>query len=496
MSKTIISWIGETDLRMFEHGEIGPVEGFLSKLESSFEHSFLLFNYPYERVQPFLNHLSIQYHNHTIQPIVAHIDNPTSYAEVYPVAYELLNSIRSNEELSSVQLNILLSPGTPTMQAVWVLLTKTKFPAVCWAGYKGEYSIVELPFKIDVEFLEDAIQKADTALERANLSRLQPKSFEVIVGESLVIKDAIQKSVKLSQRNVPALILGPTGSGKEVFAQAIHLASRQSQNAFVAVNCGALPRELAESLLFGHKKGSFTGATSDQAGYLQQANGGTLFLDEIGELSLDLQVKLLRVLQEKTFRPLGAQKDQRSDFRLIAATHRNLNQQINENNFREDLFYRIAIGVITLPFLIERDNDIELIANYLLEEINLELADQPGYEGKKFHKKVINVIKNHSWPGNVRELKATILRVCTWSDEKIISADEFQNSIIQRQSKNQSILIDDISQGVDIEEKIDLLKSHYINLAERQTGGQKTKMAKILGLKSHQVLSGWMDKLK
>lgn len=495
MAKILLSWIGETDLKTYETQQgLGPVDGFLTDQAQEHDMCYLLFNYPYERVGPYLDHLSCSYPELTIQSIVANITNPTAYSEVYPLVQQLLAQIQAEEALKPLQKHILLSPGTPTMQAVWVLLTTTQFPAVCWSGFRGDYSVVELPFKIELEYLAKAKETSDSALELASADRL-PKSFTNIIGESDVMQEQIRKAHKLSQRNVPALILGPTGSGKEVFAQAIHQASAQHQGEFVAVNCGALPKELAESILFGHVKGAFTGAATHQTGLIKQANNGTLFLDEIGELPLDLQVKLLRVLQEKTFRPLGAKKDETSNFRLIAATHRNLLDKVVEGTFREDLFYRIAIGVIKLPSLMERGDDLQLLADELLKQINRELADQPGYQSKKFHPSVIKVIKTHSWPGNVRELRATILRVCAWSDAKEIQAKEFEEAIIKRQSKNASLIEDDISQGIDLEDKINQLQAHYILKAKALTGDQITKMAKLLGFKNHQTLTKRLEKL-
>ena len=496
MKKILLSWIGETDLRLFEDKEdSGPVLGFLEQEVGKSQFCYLLFNYDYKRVRPFLNHLSISFPDLIINPISAEVSDPTSYAEIYPLVYNLLSETRQNPELEAYQLNILLSPGTPTMQSVWVLLAKTQFPAVCWSGFKGQYSIVELPFKIELEYLASANQVADQSLQKAFKDELVNKSFANIVGQSNIIQEQIQKAKKLSQRNVPALILGPTGSGKEVFAQAIHNASAQNQGEFVAINCGALPKELAESILFGHVKGAFTGAANNQTGLIKQAHNGTVFLDEIGELSLELQVKLLRVLQEKTYRPLGARKDESSNFRLIAATHRNLLDKVLDGSFREDLFYRIAIGVLKLPALNEREGDLELLSNYLLKTINQELADQPGYQSKKFNQDVKKIIKNHTWQGNVRELRATILRVCAWSDNKEISAAEFADAIIQRQTISEQLLQEDISQGIDLENKINQLQRYYFQKAHALTAGQITKMAKLLGFKNHQTLKKRMENI-
>ncbi|WP_044411879.1 sigma 54-interacting transcriptional regulator [Thiomicrospira microaerophila] len=495
MKKLLMSWIGEADLKQFESGNVGPVESFIDQVAEWNDKIFILYAYPTERVHPFLLHLSKVAKHKLIQPVEIGLNDPTSYAEVFPIVDKLLESVRHTAEHKSAQLNIFLSPGTPTMQAVWVLLSKTKYPAVCWSGYKSRCSVVELPFHIELEYLEQANEQVDISLENALEDKAFIKNFETIVGESPIIKTQIQRAKQLAKRAVSVLILGPTGSGKEVFAQAIHNASAQSKGEFVAVNCGALPSELAESILFGHVKGAFTGAVNDQAGLIKQADHGTLFLDEIGELPLNLQVKLLRVLQEKTFRPLGAKKDEVSQFRLIAATHQDLMEQVEIGAFREDLFYRIAIGILKLPSLVEREDDSVLIAEWLLKQINLELADQPGYVSKKFNQNVKKIIRNHSWLGNVRELRATVLRICAWSEKKEINAEDFEQAILVRKSKSRSWFESNTSQGIDLELILNDVQKFYIKEASRITAGQITKMAALLGFKNHQTLKKRMENL-
>ncbi len=314
-----------------------------------------------------------------------------------------------------------------------------------------------------------------------------------IIGQSEPMQIAMKKAQRMAIREVPVLILGETGTGKEVFARAIHDASVRQGAAFIAVNCGALPEDLAESLLFGHKKGAFTGACNDHKGYFAEAHGGSLFLDEIGELSPLLQTKLLRVLQEKTFMPLGGNKQECSDFRLIAATHRPLMEMIDQGSFREDLFYRIAIGILKLPPIRERADDIRLLADAMMTEINEELADQPGYQKKQLSHDAMGYIASQSWPGNVRELRASILRASLWSDRTLLTADDIEAATLTRQP-TKSLMPEALGENADVQNVIGTVAKHYISLALKETRGNKRKAAEKLGFNSSQVLDNWVKK--
>ncbi|BAZ93743.1 response regulator [Thiohalobacter thiocyanaticus] len=288
--------------------------------------------------------------------------------------------------------------------------------------------------------------------------------------------------------------MGETGTGKELFARAIHDASFRREGPFVAVNCGALPHDLTESLLFGHKKGSFTGAMQDHDGFFAQADGGTLFLDEVGELPIKVQVKLLRALQEHTFIPVGASEPRHSDFRIVAATHRELAEQVGEGSFREDLFYRLAVGVIKLPALRDRPEDFPALIETLMESINSELSDQPGYRRKKIDDDVINVIMAHDWPGNIRELRATLLRAAVWNDSATLTCHEVEDALLVLPSQSNRATLGGISQPIDLEKLMADVARHYIPLALARADGNKTRAAKLLGLRSQPVLTNKMKK--
>lgn len=496
MKKILISWVGKNDLSAAKTGELGPVLAALRHEQdksSSFDNIHLLYNYPNTEVSRYIDWLKDELNSKTlVSKYHVSLSSPTAYDEIYPAVFEQLTQL--NKKFPDHQRYVHLSPGTPAMTAVWVLLVKTQFPSVClesWVDPDGQQvQQRELPFKIAAEFSYKAQQRAGHRLQDAEESLPELRG---IIGQSPAMLDAITKSRKMAARDVPVLIQGETGTGKEVFAKAIHDESIRKEQPFVAVNCAALPIELAESLLFGHKKGAFTGAATNHSGYFAQADGGTLFLDEIGDLDLRLQTKLLRALQEKVFTPVGSNSIERSDFRLICATHKNLTMMIEDNSFREDLFYRIAIGIINLPAVRYRQEDISLLSDALLKQINEDLADQPEYRRKKLTACAYDYIKSHSWPGNVRELKACLLRAAVWTDDEYLSSDIISSSIIPREVKP-SHIPSQIDSNIDLNNVLGEIASEYIRHALLKTHGNKAATAKLLGFRSSQVLTNWMNK--
>lgn len=300
---------------------------------------------------------------------------------------------------------------------------------------------------------------------------------------------------KSALRDVPVLIQGESGTGKELFARAIHQASSRNGKPFVAVNCGAIPQELVDAELFGHEKGAFTGATAARAGYFEAADGGTLFLDEIGELPLASQVRLLRVLQEREVTRIGATKAKAIDVRIIAATNRVLPEEIRVGRFREDLFHRIAVGVLLLPPLREREGDITLLIDSMLAAINTEAASQPGYKHKKLDVTARNLLFQHSWPGNVRELHNTLLRASIWAaGDKITAEDVAASLAVTVPPKAETVLGRPLDQSISLPEIIGNVARHYLERAMAQAHGNKSEAARLLGLGSYQTLSNWLQK--
>lgn len=265
---------------------------------------------------------------------------------------------------------------------------------------------------------------ADKALLQLRVYQLENKirkqfSFESIIGHSKSINRSLELAKKVSKTDTTVLLLGETGTGKEVFAQAIHYdSSRKNQN-FVAVNCSSFGKELLESELFGHKAGAFTGALKDKRGLFEEANLGTLFLDEIGEMNIDLQAKLLRVIENGEFIKLGDTKTQTVNVRLIAATNRNLEDAIEKGLFREDLFYRLSVFQILLPSLNERKEDIRLLAEYYLKEF----TDKTNQKITHMDPDFITSLENHKWKGNVRELKNIIERSVIMCEDSVLKTE-------------------------------------------------------------------------
>lgn len=252
-------------------------------------------------------------------------------------------------------------------------------------------------------------------------------SFENILGESAAIKDAVAMAKKVAHTDSTVLLLGQTGTGKEVFAQAIHQASSRKAKTFVALNCSTFSKDILESELFGHKQGAFTGAIKDQKGLIEEANGGTLFLDEIGEMPLELQAKLLRVLETSEYIKLGDTKPVRSDFRLIAATNKDLQQESQEQRFRADLFYRLNVFQIKLPALSERVKDIEAIARHFVKQFSAKINKPVLQMDAGF----LQGLQQYKWPGNIRELKNIIERTVILSEGDTLTASLLPFDMLQ-----------------------------------------------------------------
>lgn len=289
-------------------------------------------------------------------------------------------------------------------------------------------------------------------------------TFEDIIGRSKPVLDAIDLARKVSATDTTVLLLGETGTGKEVFASAIHYTSSRKLMPFVAINCSSFSAQLLESELFGYKAGAFTGAVKDKKGLLEEANNGTVFLDEIGEMPLDLQAKLLRVLENKTFVKLGDTQTTKVNIRILAATNRNLQQEADAGTFRADLYYRLSVFTITLPSLNERKGDVELLADHYLKEF----AAKTGKPVPKMEPAFLNALNGHQWKGNIRELKNVMERA-------VILADDTLDITILPAGFTQKHT-DDTALDMASMEKV------HIKKVLAYTQGNKTEAARVLGI--------------
>ncbi|TAH18302.1 MAG: sigma-54-dependent Fis family transcriptional regulator [Cytophagales bacterium] len=294
-------------------------------------------------------------------------------------------------------------------------------------------------------------------------------SFQHILGESKAIKQAIYLAQKVAMTDSSVLIEGETGTGKELFAQAIHQASPRKDQHFVAVNCSAFPKDLLESEMFGHKKGAFTGATFDKKGLFEEAHNGTLFLDEIGEMNPDLQAKLLRVLESKNFIKTGETKPTFVNVRIIAATNRNLLQEIEKEHFRSDLYYRLSVFKIDVPSLRERKEDIALLAQHFLKYY-CKLLNKSSIG---FEKEVMDKLKNYTWKGNIRELRNVIERAVILAENDVITSDLLPSAMLLTPAKQGA---EDSHFSLQ-----EIEKAHILKILA-QTNGNKTEAAKLLNI--------------
>jgi transcriptional regulator with GAF, ATPase, and Fis domain len=269
--------------------------------------------------------------------------------------------------------------------------------------------------------VSNAIMVRDLQLDRKMLSeKLSEMQFGSIIGACDAMKEIFRTVEKVAPTTVNVLVTGETGTGKELIAHEIHHRSNRSDGPFVTINCGAIPENLLESELFGHVKGAFTGASQTRKGKFQAAHGGTIFLDEIGEMPLNLQVKLLRVLQEHTVTKVGATDSEKVDIRVIAATNRNLQEAVKEGEFREDLFYRLNVVLLELPPLRKRGNDVVLIAKYLINEI----CEDMGLPHKELGQDAIAALQKYAWPGNIRQLENRLKKAVVLADGSMLTPDD------------------------------------------------------------------------
>ena len=348
----------------------------------------------------------------------------------------------------------------------------------------GAYDYVGKPFKPEEIVL--ALRKAEEreSLRRENRAlKEQMRSenrFESILAKSAAMNEIFRTISKIAEFKTTVLISGESGVGKELVARALHSRSTRNAGPFIALNCGAIPENLLESELFGHKKGAFTDASNDRRGLFEEATGGTLFLDEIGELPLPLQVKLLRVLQEETIRRVGDSKDMKVDVRIIAATHRDLTAEVKAGRFREDLFYRINVLPIAIPPLRARREDINLLIDHFVARNNARLGTQTRgltHEARK-------LLLEYAWPGNVRELENTIERAMVLAEAEILDTADLPDRIRDALDPVQMQLA---SGELSIKKTTLVIEEILIRRALTKTKGNRTRAAEVLEI-SHRAL--------
>ena len=348
--------------------------------------------------------------------------------------YEAEDGLSALNKIKKENFDLILCDiKMPKMDGIEVLefskKIKPEIPIIMISGHgdidtavdsmrKGAYDYISKPPDLNrlLNTVRNAIDKKNLITQNKLLKRKIINSYEMI-GDSKElnkIKDLIEK---VASTDAKILVCGPNGSGKELVARSIHSSSNRAHNPLIEVNCAAIPSELIESELFGHVKGSFTGAVKDKTGKFEAANGGTIFLDEVGDMSLSAQAKVLRVLQDNCIQKVGGGKDIRIDVRVIAATNKDLKKEIDNGKFREDLYHRLAVIVIDVPSLNKRKEDIPLLIDHFCKNI----CKSQGIKEKKFSKPALKLLKSMDWSGNVRELRNVVERLIILGDEKEIS---------------------------------------------------------------------------
>jgi len=396
-----------------------------------------------------------------------------------------LDVLRAAKKSDSDIVSIMISAYASTESAVEAM-------------NEGAYDYVPKPFNTD-ELMDTIVKALDLRTvehEKKILDDELKKNlhFGMLVGNSPAMVHIYKLIQQVAKTKTNVLITGESGTGKELIAWAIHQESDRCEQPFQIINCGGIPETLMESELFGHKKGAFTGATQDKKGLFENAHKGTVFLDEIGELSLPIQVKLLRAVQDKVFKPVGSNQDIAVDIRIIAATNKNLEKEVINGNFREDLFYRLNVIEIKVPPLRERKADLRALAQHFLEKYSREM----GKEIVKFSSYALDLLNKYDFPGNSRELENLLERSVALSTTNIILPDSLALSLHKRRwiegFKDRRFDLDEVARGVALDSIMEEIERAYLKKALDCSKGNKNKAAELLGI-SFRSLRYRLDKL-
>lgn len=386
---------------------------------------------------------------------------------------------------------IAVASGTPQMHACWVLLVSGgEIPARILHIRPPKYVTKEAPMVSEVDLSSPEFPEVRAAVCREMAAA--PYSVEHvsmgdaieelgIVGEDPKMVQALKMAAVLAEHDAPILVQGETGTGKELIARLIHRLSGRDQERFIAINCGSLPANLVESILFGHVKGAFTGATADQVGKFEQADGGTLFLDEVGELPVEVQPKFLRVLEDGMVEPVGAKRGKRTNVRVVAATNVDLQQAVEKKRFREDLYYRLSFATVRLPPLRERRADIPRIALHILDTLNKSLR-----RPKRLSPEALTRLQAQAWKGNVRDLENVLGRSMLMAQEEILKADDLLIDEPKRK-KDPLASLPDPHEGFSLEEYLKSARKQLMLRALELSNGSQSGAARMLAISPQAV---------
>ena len=368
------------------------------------------------------------------------------------------------------------SPGVPVVMITAYTSTKTAIDAL----KAGAYDYISKPFDVDelLHVVGKALEKKRLAEENVVLRQKVETAPGALVGVSRKMRTVFDLISRIGRTTSTVLITGESGTGKELVARAIHKNSPRTAKPFISINCGAMPETLLESELFGYERGAFTGAVKDKKGLFQEAEGGTVFLDEIGEMSVTMQVKLLRALQERVVRRVGGSQELPIDVRIICATNKDLAKKVTENTFREDLYYRINVIPLPIPPLRERREDIPYLVSHFLKKVSTEQGIPP----RRITTEAMRLLENHPWPGNVRELENLIERTVALEPSEIITSASLPEGFLHPAgvSLQASTEFDLPPEGIDLEAYLEWIGKRLMQQALERTGGVQTRAAELL----------------
>lgn len=485
--KILMAWIGTQDLDAPTHpeGQTGPI---CSAVEARrFDCLVLIANQDGERVATYRDWLS----QRTLAEIVlesVQLADPTDIAAIHEIAVDVVDRCRRTTAPDIPELTFHLSPGTWAMALVWAILGATRYPAeLLQSSREGGVQTIEIPFDVSAELLPTIMVSADAVLNKLSHG-LDVETFGDLIFRSPTMERMAGKAKKAALRNVPILIEGEAGTEKEVLARAIHEFGPRRAEPFVSLNCGALKPDQIDAEIFGSDNG---------AGALAEASGGTLYLDEVELLPPQTQVRLQVLLDERTGDEVAASQVERADVRIIAATRKQLIDAVAAGDFREELFFGLAVLVLKIPPLRERKGDLGPLIEMLLERINEQSADEPGFEKKTITPGAKNVLLQRTWPGNLRELENSLRRAAIWSEGSQITEDDIWDAVFTAPAPagtQNGILDKSLDEGVNLQEIMAEVARHYITRAIAHAEGNKTNAAKLIGLPSYQTLTNWMTK--
>lgn len=494
----MLSWIGRSDLEAAS-GVLGVGSGPVAQALNARKYTevALLNNWTEHEAKSYGDWLKRRT-NSRISIHQSPLTSPSSFGEIYKAASGVY-LLKTKQYGPDAKFDFHLSSGAPAMAAVWILMAKTVFSADMIESSKEQgVRRVVVPFDISADFTPDLYRKSDSTLNRLAAGLASDGSeFNDIFYCSDAMSKVVLKARLIALRSVSVLIEGESGTGKELIARAIHAASSRKAKPFITMNCGAIPLESFESELFGHEKGIFKEAHWKRVGAFESAHEGTIFLCEIDRLPQFMQVKLLKALQSGEIKRIGATHPRKVNTRIIAATNKNLIEEVGAGHFREDLFYRLAVAVLRVPPLRQRSGDIALLIERFLEQINKEGSTQFSYKYKRISLNAKNFLVQHPWPGNVRELQNTLMRAVAWSVGDELQEEDIRDALLPLPVSgmfNEEILNKTLEGGISLPEIMKTVAVHYLERGMAKFDGNKTLAAKILGLPSYQTLTNWLKK--